>query len=144
MTKFIFYFIFSFSFIISFAKTIKIENPIYIVNSLIDSLDEDEMEKTCNYYNMNELPSENGFKIFEYSDGIEFHMKMDSVSPNLQSPVIKVRSKQSKSKIEKALVNSGYIKAGKEYYKGNKHAKSKIVCTFDSPSSITYRRIYNP
>lgn len=116
--------------LIGFSQAHQLKNPVYLLNSLLDSHSEQSMEEVLTYYNFTPGEQVDGFKTYIYPDGTEFLIKMDSTTYPCPVPIIEVRTKGSKKEITKILQETGYKKKGDQYIRGSEKALGYKVAYF--------------
>ena len=113
-----------------FAQNMSVENPVMLLNNLMSCYDEHSMARVCRAYQMEELPSEDGFWVFKNQDGSVVRFKYETNEKNQKTPVIEIQTTQNKKSIEKNLSSLGFRKSGEVFMKGSEHANSQIICNY--------------
>lgn len=108
--------------LIGFSQTHQLKNPVYLLNSLLDSHSEQSMKEILTYYYFTPGEQTDGFKTFIYPEGTVFLIKMDSATYPRQIPIIEVRTKESQKEICKILKEIGYKQKGDQYIRGSEKA----------------------
>lgn len=99
----------------------------------------ESMKEICEYYNLVEEPSVNGFAVYKAPDGSTIRYKIDS-----GTPIVEVAVKGNRSNIKKLLEKAGYIKSPNGYIKGSDLSKFQTLCTFKSGSDVLlFKKIRN-
>ena len=95
-----------------------ISNPVTLGSILVGQTNLNQMTDLCNWYQLTEQPSEDGFHVYRQDDGtlIKFKMSDDN------TPYVEIQTTQSKKKIEKSLTSVGFQKDKDLYIKGSIHA----------------------
>ena len=117
-----------FQFLATNAKTPEIENPLYLFNTLMECNSEECMGNICKENGFQELPSENYMHRFKFSDGTIYSFRMDTIDSKKIYPYITVTTNKKKKDLEKILLESGYVKEGEIFVKGNSFCKHKRIC----------------
>ncbi|MDE6654507.1 MAG: hypothetical protein K2K37_09005 [Muribaculaceae bacterium] len=93
-------------------------DPVIIGSTLVNKSSLDQMADICQWNQLIEQPSEDGFRVFRHDDGtlIKFKMSDDKI------PYIEVQTTQSRKKIEKSLFKVGFSKDKERYIRGSIYA----------------------
>lgn len=122
-----------------YSQKIRIENPILTGALLVEKPDTESMKEICEYYNLVEEPSVNGFAVYKAPAGSTIRYKIDS-----GTPIVEVAVKGNRSNIKKLLEKAGYRPSKEGFVRGNDLSKSKTLCNFKSTKGVyTFTKIKN-
>ena len=127
-----------FAFLLLLSLSIKAQSPlgvspINVANILTHVLSAKDMRDMCRYYDLTELPEENGHITFTDGKGnlIRFRDNGD-ITDGVNLIPIEVITKESDKVIDKVLKSIDYKKHKGYYEKGSPHHNSRTVCRITS------------
>ena len=131
------------SFIVPMKSEIK--SPVFVASELLIYDNEGDMIEACRKYQPINQESQKGFHKFTYDDRTVIQCRIDSISSNRKTPIVKVTTNKNNKELEKTLKELGYEKNGNEYQKGTKHNQSISVCQFDKhdAKTLNFTKFYN-
>ena len=124
-------------------SNVKID-PLYLGITLIDQPNVEKMAGLCKYYELNEMPDQDGFKVFRHSNGTEFRFKVDKDGER-NLPIVIVETNEKDKTVDYVLSNVGYVKEGKDFVKGTKLEQRRTRCkvTGRTHKTLTFEKEYN-
>lgn len=106
----------------------KVTNPIFLGPILVDCPSVDAMVDLCGMYDLEELQSEDNYRMFKNGDGSIIKFNMVSDSTGCEIPYVEIRTSQNKKDIEKTILEVGYKRENDRYIKGTRHARRFTTC----------------